>query len=104
MNFSALFTQMLVLFGILLIGYYTVKRGVLTRDMNKHLSTLVCMLTNPLQVLASALSGEHPMENAQVLGMTGVALAMFVVLILISFLVPLPARVFQPRIHGLPRH
>ena len=62
MNFSALFTQMLVLFGILLIGYYTAKRGVLTRDMNKHLSTLVCMLTNPLQVLASALSGEHPME------------------------------------------
>ena len=93
MNFSALFTQMLVLFGILLIGYYTAKRGVLTRDMNKHLSTLVCMLTNPLQVLASALSGEHPMENAQVLGMTGVALAMFVVLILISFLVPRALRI-----------
>lgn len=104
MNFSALFTQMLVLFGILLIGYYTAKRGVLTRDMNKHLSTLVCMLTNPLQVLASALSGEHPMENAQVLGMTGVALAMFVVLILISFLVPRALRIKSASDAGVYRY
>ena len=104
MNFSALFTQMLVLFGILLIGYYTAKRGVLTRDMNKHLSTLVCMLTNPLQVLASALSGEHPMENAQVLGMTGVALAMFVVLILISFLVPRALRIQSASDAGVYRY
>lgn len=104
MNFSALFTQMLVLFGILLIGYYTAKRGVLTRDMNKHLSTLVCMLTNPLQVLASALSGEHPIENAQMLGMLGVPLAMFAVLILLSFLLPHALRVHDPRDAGIYRY
>ena len=104
MNFPALFTQMLVLFGILLIGYYTAKRGVLTRDMNKHLSTLVCMLTNPLQVLASALSGEHPMENAQVRGMLGVALAMFVALILISFLLPRVLRIQSASDAGVYRY
>ena len=104
MNISALFSQMLVLFGILLIGFFTAKRGVLNADMNKHQSTLVCMLTNPLQVLASVLSGVHPIENLRVLQMTGVALAMFAVLILLSFLLPRALRVHDPRDAGIYRY
>lgn len=104
MNFSELFFQMSVLLGILLLGFCTARRGVLTRDMNRHLSTLVCMLTNPLQVLSSALSGEHPMENARVLGMTGVALAMFALLILISLLVPCVLRIKSTSDAGVYRY
>ena len=104
MNISALFSQMLVLFGILLIGFFTAKRGILNADMNKHLSTLVCMLTNPLQVLASVLSGVHPIENLRVLQMTGVAAAMFAALILISLLLPRALRIKNPLDAGIYRY
>ncbi len=104
MNIPALLQQMLVLFGIILIGYVTAKGNVLDRGMNKHLSTLVCMLTNPLQVLASVLSGEHPMENRQVLAMTGVAFAMFAVLIATSYLIPRLLRLQNPSDAGVYRY
>lgn len=88
MNISALLQQMLVLFGIILVGYALARKNILTQDMNRNLSTLVAMLTNPLQVLATVLSGSHPLENRQVLALLGLAFGMFAVLIALSVLLP----------------
>ena len=66
MDIFALFRQMLILLFILLIGFVAAKKKVLNDKTNAMLSTLICTLTNPAQVIASALSQDHPLENGEV--------------------------------------
>ena len=88
MDIFALFRQMLILLFILLIGFVAAKKKVLNDKTNAMLSTLICTLTNPAQVIASALSQDHPLENGEVLLLTSISALIFAFLIGFSFLVP----------------
>lgn len=88
MNISALFYQMLVLFGILLIGYIAAKAGGMTVETNKSLSLIVSSLTTPLLILSSVLSGARPLSNPDVLKLTLIAFAIHFVLIGLAKLLP----------------
>ena len=88
MDIFALFQQMLILLLILFIGFIAAKRKVLNAKTNTVMTALVCTLTNPAQVLASSLSENHPLENTQVLLLTGISVLIFAFLIAFSFLIP----------------
>lgn len=88
MNTLALFREMLILFGVMLAGFLSAKAGVMNADLNRNLSQLVALLTSPMQILASVLSGARPMENRDVLLMTAIGVCVYVVLIFAAKLLP----------------
>lgn len=104
MDILSLFQKMLMLFGVMLTGYIAAKAGALDRNMNKKLSALICMLTNPAQVLSSVLSGDHPMESGQVLVLTAVAVCMYAVLIALALLLPKLLNIKNKREAGVYRY
>ena len=75
---------MMVLFGIIAIGFIADKAGVLSPESNRHFSGLLVLVTNPLQIIASVMNGSHVLSNTDVLLLTGIAAALYVVLALLS--------------------
>lgn len=85
MDIFALFQQMLILLLILLTGFVAAKKKILDDKSNTVMSALICFLTNPAQVIASSLSGAHPLSNGNVLLLTGISVLIFAFLIAVSF-------------------
>lgn len=93
MDIAALSRKMVLLFFCMLVGFLAAKAKVMDQQTNKKLSSLIVNVTNPLQMLASALAGEHLLSNREVLGLTGLIAAIYAALIVLSFLVPKLLRV-----------
>lgn len=53
MNVTLIVNQVVVLFLIILVGFYARKRDIITADMTGKLSTLLLQVTQPLLVLSS---------------------------------------------------
>lgn len=77
MDISALINKLVLLFFTMLAGFVAAKAGVLTKQTNKALSDVVVNVTNPLQILASVMTGQRLLSNMQVLELTGISLAGF---------------------------
>lgn len=89
MDISALCQTLALLFFCILAGFLAAKAGVMDVQGNKKLSALVVNVTNPMQILASALTGEHLLSNGAFLGLSGVIVLIYGALIVLSL--PLPA-------------
>lgn len=88
MNIVPLINTMLLLFGMLAIGFLAGKIRLMTEEMNRQLSSFLVSVTSPLQILGSVLSGSFPMSNREVLLLTLLTLPLYAVLIGLSFLIP----------------
>lgn len=88
MNVMALCQKMAVLFFCILVGFLAAKGGVLDAEGNKKLSSLVVNVTNPMQIVASALVGGTLMPRTQLLRLCGLIVLMYVVLIGLSRAIP----------------
>lgn len=84
MNVLALCQKMAVFFFCILVGFLAAKGGVMDTQSNKKLSALVVNVTNPLQILASALVGGTLMPRAQLLRLCGLVVLMYAALIVLS--------------------
>lgn len=93
MDTSQIFSQMIILFAILAMGYAAAKLGVLTEESNRHLTNLVLYVTNPCTILYSVLSADAALRISELLLLTGIAVAFFAVLIGISCFIPKLLRV-----------
>ena len=93
MDFTGLCQKMVILFFCMAAGFIAAKAKVMDVQSNKKLSSLVVNVSNPMQILASALTGEHVLSNRQTLGLTGIILAIYASLIVLSFAVPKLLRV-----------
>ena len=93
MDFTGLCQKMVILFFCMAAGFVAAKAKVMDVQSNKKLSSLVVNVSNPMQILASALTGEHVLSNRQTLGLTGIILAIYASLIVLSFAVPKLLRV-----------
>lgn len=78
-----IFTQMIVLFGLIAVGYLANRTGVMDGDSNKKISRLLVNITIPALILSSA-AGNEMEDKTKVLVVLGAAAAMFVVTPLIS--------------------
>lgn len=88
MDLTALSQKMVILFFCMAAGFVAAKAKVLDVQSNKKLSSLVVNVSNPMQIVASALTGEHLLSNRQTLGLTGIVMAIYAALIVLSFAVP----------------
>ena len=53
-----LLEQMLTLFLIMCIGYYSCKKGIITGEVNQKLSAIVVNIANPAMILSSGMKVE----------------------------------------------
>ena len=87
MSIEYVFTQMMILFSVLIIGYISNKAGFIDSVSNKKLSSIVLNLALPLKMLSSL--NEANCTSEDILVMLGVGVCVFAFLILFSKLVPI---------------
>ena len=87
--------QMLVIFAMILVGFYLYKSRHLSEETSKQLSWIIVNITNPVTLLCAALKD----ENKVGIGEIGVAFACFIfvygVLVIVGLV--LPALIAVPR-------
>lgn len=66
MNSFVIFQQLLVLFGLMALGYLSTRRGWMSEDFNRKLSALVVNLFNPMIQLYGAVSRDDSMDGGLV--------------------------------------
>lgn len=84
MDISALVEKLIQLFFALAVGFTAAKCGVLNRESNQTLTRMIVNITNPLQILASVMTGERLLRNGQVLTLTAINFACYALLILLG--------------------
>ena len=93
MDTTQIFSQMLILFLLMALGFVALKTGVLTEGSNRHLTNLVLYITNPCTILYSVLSGKAMLTIREVLALTLIALVFYLALLGLAYLVPKLLRV-----------
>lgn len=82
-----LLEQMLVLFLIICVGYYSYRKEIITDEVNQKLSAIVVNIANPAMVLSSSM-GNEKVQKQELLIMAILAVAVFAALILLASFLP----------------
>ena len=82
-----MFTAMMTLFAIVIVGYTAGKRGYLGGDFDRQLSRLVINLTCPALILSSAMTGKLP-DRQFIIPLLLISVVTYVVLTGVAFLLP----------------
>lgn len=82
---GVLLNQMLVILGLLVIGYVSCKSGVLNQEANDYFSAFLLKVSLPATILNSAF-GEIGMSRGEVLYILGIAVAVYIIIPLLSHL------------------
>ena len=95
---DAIVTQMIILFILVIIGYYLSKKKMMDADFDRKLSGLVINVTCPSLILSSVMGDTLP-DKTLILPLLVVGFATYVVLIGLAFLLPryLPVKLSEPR-------
>lgn len=86
---DAIVTQMIILFILVIIGYYLSKKKMMDADFDRKLSGLVINVTCPSLILSSVMGDTLP-DKKLILPLLVVGFATYVVLIGLAFLLPKP--------------
>lgn len=84
--------QMIVLFLIMLLGFYLAKKDIIDPATSSKISWIVVNVANPALVISGSL-GENTIKPQELAIIMGIAIGMYVFLILVSLLVPVLFRV-----------
>ena len=85
MDILSLCRRMVMLFFCMACGFCAAKGDVMDTQSNKKLSALVVNVANPMQILASALTGERLLSTGQTLRLAGLIALIYLALIALSF-------------------
>ncbi len=88
-----LLQQMIVLFILMLIGYYTSKKEFLSDMTFKHFSWVVVNIANPAMIISGSVNSENPIQGRELFSTLGLAIGLYVVLIVVSMVIPIVLRV-----------
>ena len=83
----SMFTVMMTLFAIVILGYIAGKLEYLGGDFDRQLSRLVINITCPALILSSAMTGELP-DREYILPLLLISVVTYAVLTGIAFLLP----------------
>lgn len=88
MDFLHIVTQMLMIFGIVLVGLFSAKKGLWSGDLDRKLSIFIMNISMPALILASVMGKDIAFENSELLALLAVAAVSYVVLIGAAYLIP----------------
>lgn len=92
MDIHAVIDQMLVLLILLLVGVVAAKTGVVDRETNRRLTNFTLLIPQTCMILGSVLNVDLGLTPMKILGVMLAGLAMYGILIAMSFVVPLVYR------------
>ncbi len=84
---NAIVSQMIILFIIVIVGYFLTKKKMMDSDFDRKLSTFVINVTCPCLILSSVMGDTLP-DKHLILPLLIVGFATYVLLILGAFLIP----------------
>lgn len=97
MDFLHIVTQMLMIFGIVLVGLFAAKRNLWSGEIDRKLSVFIMNISMPALILASVMGQDLAFENAELVSLCIVALLSYVVLLGAAFIIPIVWRVHTSR-------
>lgn len=92
-QFSSIFTQMVILFATIGVGYGCKKLNLMSETFDKMLSALVLNVTLPAVILSSLLARDSIPEPIVCAEIMGLSVLSFVILIIVAFAVTFILRV-----------
>ena len=97
MDFLHIIIQMLMIFGIVLVGLFAAKRNLWASELDRKLSIFIMNISMPALILASVMGDDLAFENEELISLGIVSLVTYVVLIGSAFLIPRLWKVNQSR-------
>ena len=88
MDFLHILTQMLMIFGIVLVGLFAAKKNLWSGDLDRKLSVFIMNISMPALILASVMGKDLAFENSELISLAVVAVANYIVLIGAAYLIP----------------
>lgn len=88
MDILHIITQMLMIFGIVLVGLFAAKRNLWAGDLDRKLSIFIMNISMPALILASVMGKDLAFENSELISLAVVAVVNYVVLIGLAYLIP----------------
>lgn len=98
MDFLHIVTQMLMIFGIVLVGLFAAKRNLWSGDLDRKLSVFIMNISMPALILASVMGKDLNFENSELVALGVVAVVNYIVLIGLSYLIPYLFKVNKARL------
>jgi len=86
MSIRVLLDTLIVLFGIIAIGYFVTKRGWMNPKVNPKISELIIKLTLPALIFGSVFAEETTFSQKEVMNILRWGFALYFVLFILSFL------------------
>lgn len=93
MSVNIVFNQMIIIFLLMMTGYYLYKKSIITDDTDKFLSSLIVTVFNPAMIISGALEKEGPGGINEIIFVSVIACAMYLMLIISGYLIPYILRV-----------
>lgn len=103
MDYTHIISQMLMIFGVILAGFLSARRGIWPQELSRQLSVFVLNVTTPLLILASVMGEGLTFSTDEVLTLMLVAVLNYVVLIGAALLLPLVWHAGSAERRGLQR-
>ncbi len=88
MDIVHIITQMLMIFGIVLVGLFAAKRNLWAGELDRKLSVFIMNISMPALILASVMGKDLAFENSELIALGVVAVVNYVVLIGLAYLIP----------------
>ena len=98
MDILHIITQMLMIFGIVLVGLFAAKRNLWAGDLDRKLSIFIMNISMPALILASVMGKDLAFENSELISLAVVAVVNYIVLIGLAYLIPHFFKVNKARI------
>lgn len=87
MDFNAIFSQILMLFLILFLGFFVRKREIIDDYTSKKISSLIVNVTAPLLII-DVMSKKPQFELRDIINILSMAIIVYTVLFLMTIIVP----------------
>lgn len=98
MDFLHIVTQMLMIFGIVIVGLFAAKRNLWSGDLDRKLSVFIMNISMPALILASVMGKDLNFENSELMALGVVAVVNYIVLIGLAYLIPYLFKVNKARL------
>lgn len=87
--------QMAILFIVMMAGLLASKLNIITSDVSKKLSSMVVKISNPCFIVSSVLGDNNTIQGRELLLTAGIAVIMYIALMLVAAVLPKLLRVPQ---------
>lgn len=101
MDIMHIITQMLIIFGVVLVGFFSAKRKLWNFDLDRNLSVFILSVSMPALIIASVMGKGLTFDGTEITTLLLVSLVSYAVLFGFAFIIPLIWKVEKEKVEPL---